>query len=237
MSSLLLTCNALYLFQLFLTVFLVRMLLSLLPSLSSSFFFLGVEGEQHYFHLSKSFFLVQLLYSAEVWKMNQNEVKWEDTPNCCPIPWEIFLSIHIKSRGTRILPWHWCRLLNLLQHLITLSVEKHTDFHVIFDLQWREIKSFFFCLRTFTVAPTSPALTSQPWRNLEAIPPLRRSGSLLTRSITLCLFQLKLTPFAVKSMAIPCRKVTHPCNTRCPGGFSVSGCILCCYIPTSVLLL
>lgn len=161
--------------------------------------------------------------------MNQNEVKWEDTPNCCPIPWEIFLSIHIKSRGTRILPWHWCRLLNLLQHLITLSVEKHTDFHVIFDLQWREIKSFFFCLRTFTVAPTSPALTSQPWRNLEAIPPLRRSGSLLTRSITLCLFQLKLTPFAVKSLAIPCRKVTHPCNTGCPGGFSVSGCILCCY--------
>lgn len=77
---------------------------------------------------------------------------------------------------------------------------------------------FHFCLH-LTFASPPPSLTFQPWRNLEAIPPLRHSGSHLTRSITLCLFQLKLTPFAVKSMVIPGRKVTHPCYTRCPRGF------------------
>lgn len=87
---------------------------------------------------------------------------------------------------------------------------------------------FHFCLHLTFISPP-PYLTFQPWRNLEAILPPRHRGSHLTRSITLCLFQLKLTPFAVKSMVIPCRKVTHPCFTHCPQGLSVSGCILCCY--------
>lgn len=75
---------------------------------------------------------------------------------------------------------------------------------------------YFFLHLTFASPPSS--LTFQPWWNLEAIPPLRHSGSHLIRSITLCLFQLKLTPFAVNSMVIPCRKVTHPCYTHCPWG-------------------
>lgn len=77
---------------------------------------------------------------------------------------------------------------------------------------------FYVCSHlTLVFLPLS--LTFQPWRNLEAIPPLRLSGSHLTRSITLCLFQLNLTPFAVRSIVIPCRKVTQPYCTHFPGGF------------------
>lgn len=114
------------------------------------------------------------------------------------------------------------------------SVEKCTCFSCHLEIYLNKI-FFLICFLSIsdrlhlTFAPPPQFLTFQPWRNLEAIPPLRHSGSHLTRSITLCLFQLKLTPFAVKSMLIPCRKVTHPCYTRCPGGLSVSGCILCCY--------
>lgn len=81
-----------------------------------------------------------------------------------------------------------------------------------------------------SVSPSSSPLTFQTWRNLQAIAPPRHGGSHLTRSITLCLFQLKLTPFAVKSVVMPCRAVTHPCYTCCPQASSVSGCTLCCYI-------
>lgn len=53
--------------------------------------------------------------------------------------------------------------------------------------------------------------------NRKAVVPLRHSGSHLTRSITLCLFQLKLTPFAVKSPVIPSRKVTHQAKATAQG--------------------
>lgn len=76
----------------------------------------------------------------------------------------------------------------------------------------------------------SPCRTFQPWRNLEAIPPLRLTGSHSTRSIMLCLFQLKPTPLAVRRIVIPWRNTTHLYHTHCPGvGFSVSGYVLCCY--------
>lgn len=79
---------------------------------------------------------------------------------------------------------------------------------------------FYVCSHlTLVFLPLS--LTFQPWRILEAIPPLRLSGSHLTRSITLCLFQLNLTPFAVRSIVIPCRKVTQPYCTHFPGGGSL----------------
>lgn len=88
--------------------------------------------------------------------------------------------------------------------------------------------NLFVYFASFPFASSPPSLTFQAWRNLETIPPPRHSGSHLTRSITLCLFQLKLTPFAVKSFVIPCRKVSHP-SCPLPPGLSVSGCILCCY--------
>lgn len=43
------------------------------------------------------------------------------------------------------------------------------------------------------------------------------------------LVPIKADTICCQSMVIPCRKVTYPCNTRCPGGLSVFGCILCCY--------
>ena len=99
------------------------------------------------------------------------------------------------------------------------------------------MKSFYLVLFlyfsvsiSFFCTPLHPSLAFQPWRNLEAIPPLRRSGSHLTRSITLCLFQLKLTPFAVKSTVMPCRKVTRPLQHPLPRGFKCFWMyILCCY--------
>lgn len=79
----------------------------------------------------------------------------------------------------------------------------------------------FFCLRlTRLFLPASP--TFQPWRNLDSEPPLSLTRSHLTRSITLCLFQLKLTPFPVRRIVTPCRNATHLCCTHCPGGFQCS---------------
>lgn len=43
------------------------------------------------------------------------------------------------------------------------------------------------------------------------------------------LVPIKADTICCQSMVIPCRKVTYPCNTRCPGGLSVFGYILCCY--------